>query len=124
LTLPQLPDAEKLHSSRWQGTRHFACVECAHAFSWKPRLIIHSSSDWDRQLPLLLQTSCCGRVLWAFNEAHLQFIERYVSSVLRERAGSSNGSLASRLPQWIKSAKNRRTVLRGVRRLRNRLESF
>ena len=33
-------------------------------------------------LPLWLQISCCGQVLWAYNEAHLNFLESYVQSRL------------------------------------------
>ncbi|MGE3268988.1 MAG: hypothetical protein AB7P40_09590 [Chloroflexota bacterium] len=72
-------------------------------------------------LPLWLQTPCAGHVLWAWNSWHLDFLERYVSAGLRERTPNINVSLASRLPAWIKSAKNRDDVLKGIRRLRHRL---
>lgn len=109
--------------SRSRGRRRFACLECAYAFEWSPRTIVHSVGDWHARLPLLLQTLCCGDVLWALNEGHLEFLHQYVSSSLRERIGSSNASLASRLPQWIKSAKNRKVVLGAIRRLRALLSS-
>jgi hypothetical protein len=109
-------------SRRWQSIRRFACMKCAHSYEWKPRGIVHSVRDWNSRLPLLLQTECCGEVLWAFNERHLDFLYSYASSLLRERIGHHNASLASRLPQWIKSRKNRTAVLRGVSRLRKLLD--
>ncbi|MBI5596565.1 MAG: TFIIB-type zinc ribbon-containing protein [Elusimicrobia bacterium] len=77
------------------------------------------------RLPLWLQTPCCGAVLWALNEDHLAFLEGYVGADLRQRApddaGWSNRSTGSRLPLWIKSAKNREAVLKGLAKLRERL---
>jgi hypothetical protein len=69
-------------------------------------------------LPLWLQTRCCGHVLWANNEGHLLFLERYVGAKLRERVPNRNGSLPSRLPTWIKLARNRDELLRCLARLR------
>ncbi|MEH2422760.1 MAG: hypothetical protein V7K48_18135 [Nostoc sp.] len=77
-------------------------------------------------LPLWLQTSCCGQVLWAYNEAHLNFLEGYVQSRLRERLpdetlGWHNGSLASRLPRWIKLTQHQEKVLQKIQQLKQRL---
>ncbi|MEH1812173.1 MAG: hypothetical protein V7K26_01640 [Nostoc sp.] len=77
-------------------------------------------------LPLWLQISCCGQVLWAYNEAHLNFLESYVQSRLRERLpddslGWHNGSLASRLPRWIKLTQHREKVLQKIQQLKHRL---
>jgi hypothetical protein len=69
-------------------------------------------------LSLWLQTECGGHVLWAKNEGHLLFLERYVAADLRERTPNMNGSLPSRLPTWIKLAKHRDEVLRCLQRLR------
>ena len=65
---------------------------------------------------LWLQTSCCGEVLWAFNKEHLDFLEEFVGAGLRE--AYPNGTMASRLPEWMKRAKNREDVLKCIRKLR------
>lgn len=109
----------ELHGSR--STRSFACRSCGHTFEWAPHTIIHSVSDWNKQLPLFFQIHCCNKTLWAFNERHLAYIENYVIAGLRERIPSTNNSLASRLPQWIKIAKNRNAILKTTRRLRDLL---
>jgi hypothetical protein len=74
------------------------------------------------QLPLWLQTDCCGHTLWSYNDKHLSFIEAYVSAELRERSadeyGWSNRSLASRLPQWIKSGKHRDQILKAISKMK------
>jgi hypothetical protein len=76
--------------------------------------------------PLWLRTPCSGHELWAYNEQHLAFIKEYVSAELRgsyrdTQYGYSNQSLASRLPTWMKSAKNRDAVVAAVARLQERL---
>ena len=70
-----------------------------------------------RGLDLWLQTECTGHTLWALEETHLDFLERYVAATVREQA-PGNSSLASRIPAWIKAAKNRQAVLSGLVRLR------
>jgi hypothetical protein len=70
------------------------------------------------QLPLWLQAECCGEVLWAYNAEHLDLLESYVGAKLRERGLDRRwSSMLERLPTWIKSAKNRDEVLRGIERL-------
>ncbi len=73
---------------------------------------------------LWLTTQCNGNPLWAFNVKHLNFLESYISAELRERSkdekwGWANSSLASRLPKWIKSAKNRESLLKAVAQLKS-----
>lgn len=70
--------------------------------------------------PLWLETSCCGETLWAFNLAHLNYIERYVRADLREEGFNHNRALANRLPRWMKLAKHRDEVLKGIARLKKR----
>lgn len=74
------------------------------------------------QLPLWLQMPCNGHTLWAYNLKHLSFIEAYVTATDRRRSkdeyGWSNRSLASRLPQWIRSSKNRDAILKAIQSLK------
>ncbi len=72
---------------------------------------------------LWLQTNCSGNSLWAFNLRHLELLESYVGAALRERKrdeywGWSNSSLASRLPKWLKSAKNREVIFKAINELK------
>src|SRR5260370_39279346 len=78
-------------------------------------------TDWYFQLPLWLQTPCAGEILWAFNSAHLSFLESYVPARDRRRLPNVNRSAASRLPMWIKSAKNREAVLHAIAILSERI---
>lgn len=72
--------------------------------------------DWYFHRPLWLQTPCCGHILWAYNVEHLDFLERYVRAELR--VDGPLRRLTSRLPTWIKQAKNREEILHGCAMLR------
>lgn len=114
-------NSEKLNSKLF-APRQLICLKCVHRDSWKGgEIAIGGNFDWYFRLPLWLQISCCGKILWSYNEKHLDFLENYVKAKLRERIPNTNKSLASRLPQWIKSAKNRREILKAIEKLRNNL---
>ncbi|MEM7416474.1 MAG: TFIIB-type zinc ribbon-containing protein [Gemmatimonadota bacterium] len=86
------------------------------------RTLHRGALDPHFDLPLWLQAPCCGEVLWAYNGEHRAFLERFVSASIRERSpraetADRNRLLASRLPRWITSKKNRDEVLRTLREL-------
>jgi len=105
----------------------FICTNCSFSnektttercFYWNDE----DPSDSYFQYPLWLKRSCCGHSLWVFNKRHLEFLEGYVGAELRERkkneSGWANSSLASRLPKWIKIAKNRIKIMAGLKKVR------
>lgn len=109
----------------------FSCLNCAYSETKSTK---ERSFDWYSENPtdsyfgfdLWLKTSCVGESLWAFNKRHLEFLESYVSAKLREREvdeewGWHNSSLASRLPKWLKSAKNREPVLKAINELKEKV---
>ena len=111
----------------WFAARRLTCKSCGYNDKWKSRGIHRqwrSGTDDYFGLPLWLQTEIRGQVLWAYNERHLELIERMVSAVLRERSrddehGWTNQSLISRLPAWVKAKKNRKDVLSAISRLKS-----
>ncbi|MET9959493.1 hypothetical protein ABZ128_10495 [Streptomyces sp. NPDC006326] len=64
--------------------------------------------------PLWLQTRCAGRILWAYNEEHIEALAAYVGAQLRERYTSPTRSMFARLPAWMKSSDRREEVLAGL----------
>lgn len=101
------------------------CPHCGllRDFNSNDDMHVGGPRDWYFCLPLWLQTPCRGYALWAYNARHLAFLERYVRATLRERTPDiRNRSLASRLPEWIKSGAHRDDVLAGIGRLRALLE--
>jgi hypothetical protein len=75
-------------------------------------------------LPLWLQTDCRGNALWFYNLEHMEFVEDYVAAKLRERKPHPhyrNRTMSSRLPTWIKLARNRDAVLKCIGQLHTKL---
>ena len=109
-------------SLAWRSPRRVVCPNCAYHKVWEGNSTSYGDShDWYFRLPLWLQIPCCGKILWAYNKSHLDFLEDYVSSLLRERHPNKNKTLASRLPKWIKEAGNREEVLKCIRKLREKV---
>lgn len=115
--------------------RRLVC-DCGYSKAWTRQTLAPPGNARDQyfELPLWLQTPCCGEILWAYNREHLDLIESLVAAKQRERArddgtrdpwdphGSHVRSLVSRLPKWIRLAKNRASILLAVQKLRDRLD--
>ncbi len=102
--------------------RKLVCPNCSHIETCEGnKAVVDGAIDWYFGYPLWLQVSCCGNILWAYNEHHLDLLESYVSAKLRERKPKIIRSVASRLPQWIIAAKNRDAALKGIERLKEKL---
>lgn len=104
--------------------RKLSCLHCGYTSVHDGQsLCMGGPHDVYFRLPLWLQTPCCNETLWAFNEQHLEFLEQYVTARQRIKFRSqdqfSNKTLAGRLPLWMKSAKNREKVLKGIARLKD-----
>ena len=88
-------------------------------------LFAASGRDLVDGYPLFLSAACAGEYLWAYNYRHLAWLERYVRATLREtrrapRWGWCSQSAANRLPAWIKLAKNRQDILRGIAKIKRK----
>ncbi len=72
----------------------------------------------------LAEECCGGNVLWALNERHLDYLERFVGSRSRDRDFPSppgNRGLAYKLPKWMQLAHNRDELLRTISHMRRRV---
>lgn len=71
---------------------------------------------------LWLEAECCGgNRLWALNERHLDYIDRFVQSKNRDHEFPSlpgRRQLADKFPSWLVSARHRNEVGRVIQRLR------
>ncbi len=100
------------------------CPRCGHTTKisgeWHR---VHSAEAADPHfgLPLRLTTTTRLGPVWVYNGRHLLALQDYVQATLRERNGSSNRSMFSRLPAWMKLARNRETMLRALKRLQDKL---
>ena len=107
-----------------------SCPSCGYN---QAKLAEHRIFYWGAENPtdsyfganLWLQTDCVGESLWAFNKRHLEYLEDFVSAKHRQRNPNvdtwMSSSLASRLPKWLKAAKNREQVLKAIAVLKNKI---
>lgn len=80
--------------------------------------VVGGTEDPFFRRPLWLQTHCAGRILWAYDEEHVDALAAYVGARLRERHASPTMGMFARLPAWMKSARHRDQVLAGLSTLR------
>ncbi len=117
----RVPD---LRSSPGFGSIARTCPSCGHSSLVEvsaQRLHADDGHDPHFGLPLrLIETTRAGP-LWVYNRAHLEELRRYVGAQQRERRVPVHRSMFSRLPTWIKLARNRQYVLRMLDRLESRL---
>ena len=110
--------------------RRLVCTECGLVRDWAERTIHRrwrgspARDDYFGAI-LWLRERFGDEEVWAYNWEHLAFLERYVAAALRSRmrhseTGWSNRSFVSRLPIFIKLAKNRARVLAAIRRIRRK----
>ena len=71
-------------------------------------------------LELALKENTRHGAVWAYGEPHLEELKKYIGAKLRE-GSSEKWSYLSRLPTWLKSAKNRDMVLKAIGKLEKRL---
>ncbi|MBB5030867.1 hypothetical protein [Prosthecobacter vanneervenii] len=114
-------------------------LECTHcgalkAASYAQDMLTSDPAMW-QGFRLWLQTRCKGRVFWALNAQHLDYIRSYIVADLRPREKKtapdpkvrqvlkpqSHGyHLTSRLPRWMVLKTSRQHVLRAIALLRVR----
>lgn len=97
-----------------------SCAQCGRSSDVAVSVTRYSGAemiDPHLGMPLRLVEKTAAGVVWAYNEAHLQALQDYAMAPLRERAGVSNGSMFSRLPQWMKLARHRVLLQKATARL-------
>lgn len=102
------------------------CLACHHSsavvLEAQPAFDATGCHDPHFGMPLYLVDAGRHGPVWAYNAAHLQILKGYVSATLRgRRGGSGNASLLSRLPVWMKAAKNRDAIIKRLAHLERRL---
>jgi hypothetical protein len=112
---------------------HATCPLCGHhsvhhALDAQHYVYAHYDSHLgmnDYGLELALRTPTRFGVLYVYNPTHLRALKDFIVADLRERTKDvGNGSYFSRLPTWIKSAKNRDELLKAIGRLEKVVEGI
>jgi hypothetical protein len=109
---------DERHQAR--SDRELACDHCLlRRLSGSVLLLRGGLRDPFLHLPLWLQTPCGSHTLWAFNEAHIDFLRAVFRAKLREDAPGSHvtENYSGRLPHWVVNRKNRTQVLKALDQL-------
>lgn len=116
----------------------FSCASCGFALKYAntPKFTVNTNSKRQAVTSrMLIQNVPCDPffgfdvwyqietkhgLLWAYNQEHLTMIENYIADIHRTRNVLlyKNNSIGSRLPQWIKNAKNRIYLLKIIATLK------
>jgi hypothetical protein len=99
----------------------------AKASCWQchKRSLFPYPSNPGQSVPFWLVTRVLGKLLWVHNEQHLAWLKETLQSDDRED-GTGVGpitGLRAILPQWITAKENHDQVVRGIKRLRTRMET-
>lgn len=120
---------DEITADRPYGTYRLQCESCTNRAEVAPTWYAFGNIrgrivDPFFQAPLFLQRDTRLGTVFAYNEAHLAWLEQFVSADLRERThldGNANSSMNSRLPRWMKLARNRDEILQAIVKLRSTL---
>ncbi|THB65618.1 MAG: hypothetical protein D6B27_08290 [Gammaproteobacteria bacterium] len=126
-----LPKVDWVSKKMLSTQRKLLCSSCGYFEQSRPKSIMRMNidCDWVFGYPLFLKADCCGKELVAYNIEHLNYLRSIVAGKQRSRRknseyGWSNGSVLSRLPSWIKAAKNREKILKVIDRLTCRVHKY
>ena len=106
-------------------TVRLKCGSCNEIKAFKPKIVeVYMQFVTDENnyreccfnTELWFQTAVKGNIFWAYNEAHIGYMERYIAADLRERNSQYNGgkTMVASLPGFIKDAKNREKLLKAI----------
>lgn len=83
---------------------------------------LRMAADHYFDAPLFMQHPFKNDVFYAYNEAHLDYLERYIGATLREHTDRTHFTLLEKLPKFYHEAKNRGELLRVIGKLRKLVE--
>lgn len=75
------------------------------------------TTDYWFNCELWLQASFKNELFWAHNYEHLTYMKQYIGAGLRQRNERESFTLVEKLPNFIKSAKNRAKLLKLIDKL-------
>ena len=69
---------------------------------------------------LWLQSTFKNEIFYAYNDKHLDYLERYIGASLREHKDRTHFTLLEKLPKFYHEAKNREPLLKIIAKLKNK----
>jgi predicted RNA-binding Zn-ribbon protein involved in translation (DUF1610 family) len=121
----KLIDFKQERVAKKKAVIRIPCPHCGHEQNHEPdyreRREYRQGIGWgtDRYFGLdrWLAAECKGELFWANNHAHLAYLKAYIQAKVRQRKDRRFFTLVEKLPQGIKSAKNREALLKVIAKL-------
>lgn len=79
---------------------------------------INTAANHYFQAELWLQAPFKNDIFWAYNDKHLEYLERYISATIREHKDRTGFTLLEKLPKFYHEAKNRESLLKIIAKLK------
>lgn len=100
------------------------CVHCGYNKDTttviNPTATIQMPANQYFDAELWLTASFKNELFWAYNDKHLDYLERYISAGLREHKDRTHFTLLEKLPKFYHEAKNRGSLLKIISKLKNK----
>ena len=99
------------------------CVQCGYNKETTTLIkngTIHTAANNYFQAELWLKATFKNEVFVAYNDKHLEYLERYISADLREHKHRTHFTLLEKLPKFYHEAKNRESLLSIIKKLKNK----
>lgn len=81
---------------------------------------INTAANHYFQAELWLQAPFKNDIFWAYNDKHLEYLERYISATIREHKDRTGFTLLEKLPKFYHEAKNREGLLKIIAKLKSK----
>ena len=121
------PACEKKAIATTNSETHTArlfCVNCGYNKEVTTRIgkngYVTTAANLFFETDLWLSAPFKNDLFWAYNAAHLSYLERYISANLREHNDRTHFTLLEKLPKFYHEAKNREGLLKIIEKLNNK----
>ncbi|SHG73459.1 hypothetical protein SAMN05443549_10673 [Flavobacterium fluvii] len=105
-------------------TARLFCLHCGHNKETTTALIkngtIKTAAHQYFQAELWLKATFKNELFWAYNNKHLEYLERYIGANLREHKDRTHFTLLEKLPKFYHEAKNREGLLKIISKLKSK----
>lgn len=81
---------------------------------------IETAANFYFSAELWLKAPFKNEVFWAYNDKHLDYLEKYIGATIREHKERNHFTLLEKLPKFYHEAKNRAGLLKIILKLKNK----
>ncbi len=100
------------------------CVKCGYnketSTAINKKATLETAANHYFQAELWLQAPFKNELFWAYNNIHLEYLEKYISATLREHKDRTHFTLLEKLPKFYHEAKNREGLLKIIEKLKKK----